>query len=70
MKSLNHKSLDISMQRQQWATHPINEKKLNRAFQVSAVSVRLSADCEPKPRSFVVVTPRNMVEVLDVSLKA
>ena len=33
MKSSTHKNLEHSMARQQWATHPNNEKKLNRAFQ-------------------------------------
>lgn len=33
MKSAGQRHIDLSVSRQQWATHPINEKKLNRAFQ-------------------------------------
>ena len=33
MKSASQRNIDVSVAKQQWATHPFNEKKLNRAFQ-------------------------------------
>ena len=37
MKANSHRLLDISQQRGLWATSPVNEKKLNKAFLVGPV---------------------------------